>query len=144
MTFRPDPKEKKKKKVSRSSLVKKLDDEFSIFIRTRKLEEGLAECYTCGKNDEWKNMQCGHFQSRKHYATRWDEKNCQVQCVGCNVYRYGEQYKFGLHLDLEYGSNTASELMAKAKETNKIKDFELESKIDYYKKLNKNLQDQNL
>ena len=76
------------KKLTRSKLVKKLDAVFSQYIRLKDADEfGNATCFTCGKVDHWKKLQNGHFQSRKHYATRWDEMNCQVQCVsGCNMY----------------------------------------------------------
>lgn len=143
MAFNPQPKikEKKVKKISRSTLIKNLDTEFSVYIRNRKAKAGLSTCYTCGKQDEWKKLQCGHFQSRKHYATRWDETNCQVQCFSCNVMRYGEQYKFGLFLNAEYGENTAYELMLKTKKEYKIKDFELIDLIEKYKNLNKNFVD---
>ena len=141
MAFNPQLKEKKVKKPSRSSLVKKLDTEFSIFIRTRYSSGGKSVCYTCNKQDDWNKLQCGHFQSRKHYSTRWDEVNCQVQCVGCNVMKYGEQYKFGLFLNAQYGPSTAFDLMNKAKQISKIKDFELEEKIEYYKNINKSFVD---
>jgi hypothetical protein len=131
--------EKKIKKPSRSSLVKKLDSEFSLFIRKRFAKKEIAICYTCGKQDNFKNLQCGHFQSRKHYSTRWDEINCQVQCYSCNVMRYGEQYKFGLNLNSQFGEHTATGLMMKAKTTLKIKDFELIEMIEKYKKLNESL-----
>ena len=32
------------------------------------------------------------LSSRKHYATRWLEMNVAVQCVGCNMFKSGEQY----------------------------------------------------
>jgi hypothetical protein len=134
--FNPQPKVKKQKKTSRSNLIKKLDAEFSIFIRTRFSINGKASCFTCDKVDDWNKLQCGHFQSRKHYSTRWDEINCQVQCVGCNVMKYGEQYKFGIHLDQIYQDGTAIGLLRKAKETFKIKDFEIIEKIEYYKNIN--------
>jgi hypothetical protein len=129
----------KTKKPSRSSLVKKLDTEFSIYIRTRLSKNGLSECVTCGKKDDWKKLQCGHFMSRKHYSTRWNELNCQVQCYACNVMRYGEQYKFGLYLNKIYGSGCAENLEATSRQTLKLKDFELIEKIDYYKNININL-----
>jgi hypothetical protein len=134
--FNPQPKIKKEKKPSRTSLVKKLDTEFSIYIRTRFAVNNISTCFTCKKKDEWKKLQCGHFQSRKHYSTRWDETNCQVQCYGCNVMKNGEQYKFGLYLNSMFGEETAFNLMQKAKETLKIKDYELIEKINYYKNKN--------
>ncbi len=125
----------KRKKLSRSKIVKKLDSVFSKYIRQRNAINGVAECFTCGKKDDWKKLQCGHFQSRKFYSTRWDEINCQVQCAGCNVFRYGEQFKFSVHLDQQYGPNTSSRLETKAKEILKISMPELEDMIKKYQNL---------
>ena len=121
------------KKVSRSKLVKKLDTVFSQYIRLKNSVDGKATCFTCGKVDEWKKLQCGHFQSRKHYSTRWDEINCQVQCAGCNVFKYGEQYKFSVNLDAKYGKGTAERLHIKAQQIIKISNIELEEMIKNYK-----------
>jgi len=129
----------KRKKRSRSKVVSLLDTEFSKYIRNRKSKNGIAKCYTCGKKDHWKKLQAGHFQSRKHYSTRWDSINVQVQCAGCNIFRSGEQFKFGKILDLEYGIGTADELHHKASQTVKYSTAELLEMLDYYKKLNKSL-----
>ena len=94
------------KKLTRSKLIKKLDKVFSLYIRQRYAKNEIAQCFTCGKKDHYKKLQCGHFQSRKYYSTRWDEINCQVQCAGCNVFKYGEQFVFGKNLDLEYGARS--------------------------------------
>lgn len=123
------------KKISRKNIIKRLDNVFSEFIRLRYANaHGIAKCYTCGKEDHWKKLQCGHFQSRKHYSTRWEELNCQVQCSACNVFRYGEQYKFGINLDKEFGEGTAEFLNKKSKEIVKFSNQELLEKIEYYKK----------
>ena len=124
-----------RKKLTRSKLVKKLDTVFSQYIRLKDSKNETAICFTCGKEDHWKKLQNGHFQSRKHYSTRWNEINCQVQCAGCNVFRYGEQYKFSLALDQKYGSGTAEMLLIRAKQILKISDFELEDLIIRYKNL---------
>ena len=123
------------KKVSRSKLVKKLDTIFSQYIRLKNSVNEKATCFTCGKVDHWKKLQNGHFQSRKHYSTRWDEVNCQVQCAGCNVFKYGEQYKFSVNLDAKYGEGTAEDLSIKAQQILKISNFELEEMIKKYKSL---------
>jgi hypothetical protein len=124
-------------KTKRKSLIDKLDKEFSIFIRNRYAKNGLAKCVTCGSIKEVKQLQCGHFMSRKHYSTRWDEDNCQVQCYTCNVMRYGEQYKFGLYLNAAYNKDKAEELLIKSKQTLKLSDADLEEMLDKYKILNK-------
>ena len=125
----------KRKKLSRSKVVKKLDSIFSKYIRQRNAINGVAECFTCGKRDDWKKLQCGHFQSRRFYATRWDETNCQVQCAGCNVFRYGEQFKFSVNLDSRFGNGTSARLETKAKEILKISTHELEDMIKKYQEL---------
>jgi hypothetical protein len=119
----------------RSTLVKKADAIFSQYIRKRYADNnGIAECFTCGKKDYWKSLQCGHFMSRKHYSTRWDEKNCQVQCAGCNVFRWGEQFKFGRNLDIKLGKGTADSLEQKSRQILKYNNIELIELIEHYKK----------
>ena len=84
-------------------------------------------------------MQNGHFQSRSFLATRFDEVNCQPQCVGCNMFKQGEQYKFALNIDAKYGDGTAQELQFLAKTTLKITRVEYSEKISYYKEAVNNL-----
>jgi len=72
-----------------SKLKKELDKWFSLYIRLRDANEyGYTQCFTCGKVGHYKTggMQNGHFQSRKHLSTRFDEDNCQVQCIKCNMF----------------------------------------------------------
>ena len=121
------------KKPSRSKVIKQLDAVFSQYIRQRDAVNEIATCFTCGKRDHWKRLQNGHFQSRKHYSTRWDETNCQVQCAGCNVFKYGEQFIFGQNLDIKYGLGTSNDLYIKAKKTVKISTVELQEMIKDYK-----------
>lgn len=124
------------RKVSRKGLVKKLDTIFSIYIRLRKAnKQGIVTCYTCGKQDYYKKMQCGHFMSRKHYSTRWEEFNCQVQCYSCNVMKYGEQYKYGLELKKEYGEDLPEELLTMSRQIVKFSNDDLLDMINRYKQL---------
>ena len=121
------------KKLTRSKIVKKLDAVFSQYIRQKNALNEIATCFTCGKQDHWKKLQNGHFQSRRFYSTRWDEQNCQVQCAGCNVFKYGEQFVFGRKLDEKYGEGTAEALYFRAKKTVKISTNELIDLINRYK-----------
>jgi hypothetical protein len=116
------------KKPSRKTIITKLDNIFSQYIRLRYSKNEISECVTCGKQDHWKKMQNGHFISRKHYATRWDEDNCQVQCSGCNVFRYGEQYLFSKYL----GVDLSEELLMKSRKIQKFTDNELLEMIELY------------
>ena len=127
-----------------SKLKKELDKWFSLFIRLRSANEyGMVQCFTCGIVRGYKDgMQNGHFQSRKHMATRFHEDNCQVQCIKCNMYSQGEQYKFGLALDAKYGEGTAEELEYLARTIHKVSRVEYEEQISYYKNLVENLKEE--
>ena len=117
-----------------SKLKKKLDVLFSQYIRRRNADHlGRVKCFTCGIEKHWKEQQAGHFQSRSHHSTRWDEVNVQVQCVKCNMYRQGEQYKFGMYLDQMFGDGTAEELEHRAKTIVKLNRVDYEEAIERYK-----------
>jgi hypothetical protein len=72
--------------------------------------------------------------SRKHYSIRWDERNVKPQCKSCNLFRYGEQYKYSLYL----GNNLSKKLLEKSRELRKFTNIELEEMIaDYSDRLKK-------
>ena len=133
-------------KKSVSKLKKELDSIFSKYIRLRdSTDMGVAQCFTCGKIDHYKKLQNGHFQSRRHHATRWDETNCQVQCVKCNMFEQGMQWQFGLKLDSKYGLGTAEELEYQSKQTIKMTRIDYVEEISYYKELvNKLIKEKNI
>lgn len=117
------------KKLSRSKLVKKLDTVFSKYIRISSADKnGYCTCVTCGVVKHWKEIQAGHFMSRKHYSTRWDEDNVKIQCVSCNVFRYGEQFLFSKYL----GNKLSEDLLAKSRNIIKFTNVELEEMISQY------------
>ncbi len=123
-----------------SKLKKKLDALFSQYIRRRNADHlGRVKCFTCGVDKHWKEQQAGHFQSRSHHSTRWDEVNVQVQCVKCNMFRQGEQYKFGMYLDQKYGEGTAEELEIRSKTIVKLNRTDYEEAIERYKQKIKEL-----
>ena len=124
-----------------NKLKKELDTIFSLYIRLRDAtDEGMVQCFTCGKVAHYKTgMQNGHFQSRRHLATRFDEINCQVQCVGCNMFKSGEQFKFHLNLNAKYGEDTSINLQHKAMQSVKITRVEYQDYISYYKEAVENL-----
>lgn len=87
-----------------SKLKKELDSIFSKYIRVRNADKsGSVRCYTCGKRAHWKEMHCGHYISRVHSSTRWNEINCQVQCPGCNLFKQGAADEFAIKLIKDYG-----------------------------------------
>tara|TARA_R110002073_G_scaffold292420_1_gene457710 strand:+ start:195 stop:584 length:390 start_codon:yes stop_codon:yes gene_type:complete len=119
----------KSKKPTRSKLVKKLDILFSQYVRLSNADSrGMCTCVTCNNQYHWKNIQAGHFMSRKHYSTRWDIRNVKPQCVGCNMFKSGEQYKYSIFL----GTELANELYLQSNEIVKFTNNEIEEMIDRY------------
>lgn len=123
------------KKPTRSKLVKKLDTVFSQYIRLSNADNnGYCTCVTCNKTFFWKEIQAGHFMSRKHYSTRWDERNVKPQCVRCNIYNQGEGYLYSLYL----GDKLSKKLLEESRELRKFTNIELEEMIaDYSERVKK-------
>lgn len=122
-----------KKVKTKKQLKKELDKVFSLYIRQRPADRnGMVKCFTCGKINHWKKMQCGHFMSRRHTATRWDEKNTACQCVQCNIFYEGNKYKFGKFINEKYGEGTAEMLEIKAHNKCRMGRFEYEILILEY------------
>ena len=121
-----------KTKKSRKNLIVALDRVFSKYIRTKYLRDNFVECVTCNRKYPINKIQAGHFMSRKHYSTRWDEDNVFPQCYGCNVMQQGQQYLFSKFIDNKYGEGYSDVLLFKSREITKFADFELEEMIKDY------------
>lgn len=123
------------KKPKISTLKKKADTLFSIYIRLRYAnDEGYVTCYTCGNTHFWKEIQCGHFVRRTHLSTRWKSKNARPQCMACNVWRRGHYDVFSLRLVEECGVGILEEL-------NRLKNEVCKMGIPAYKELIEKLKD---
>lgn len=135
--FRPGSKKPKKQVSPRKPKLKPLnklkkdaDKYFSIYVRLRDSDQfGMSECITCGVKKHWKELQNGHFVSRRVMALRYDELNCHAQCYSCNVMRYGEQYQYAKNIDMKYGDGTARSLHDRRHDTHKFSREELEAII---------------
>jgi hypothetical protein len=75
--------------MAKKKTIAKLVDEAAVLLQ--KLvrmkaanSDGYASCVTCGVNKHWKELQGGHFISRKYTATKIMEENIHPQCYGCN------------------------------------------------------------
>lgn len=106
---------------------------FSLFIRLRDTKDGYGKCCTCGKLIHYKDGHAGHFISRRHLNTKYDEKNVALQCVGCNTYQQGRQYEFSIYVDKRWGKGTAEELLVKSRQLKKMTEFEVKELIKEYK-----------
>ena len=58
----------------------------SRYIRLRDTDKNqLTSCITCGKKNHPKDVDAGHFISRTHNSTLFDERNIFAQCKFCNA-----------------------------------------------------------
>ena len=121
--------------MTKKKLSKKLDVIFSKYIRWYYADaNGYVECYTCGVTKPVKEMQCGHFQSRRHYATRWHTDNCKPQCVKCNMFMQGNIWIYGNKLKAEIGNVKFNELIQLSNTTVKYTQQDYLDMLEYYKK----------
>jgi hypothetical protein len=121
------------KAKSVAQLKKLADKYFSQMIRyrdgERRTDGWWSECITCSEWKPLKQMQAGHFVSRRVNSLRFDETNVNSQCPICNVFKYGEQYLYSKALDMKYGDGIAESLMNRRFETHKFTITELEEII---------------
>ena len=69
-------------------------------------------CFTCGRTDQV--LEVGHFVPRRYKATRWDLRNCHLQCIECNRMKGGNLEVYAKKL-----GDTASELWKIARSNQK-------------------------
>ena len=122
----------------------KADKEFSMYIRRRDADShtGRANCCTCGKNEHWSDMDCGHWVSRSVMVARFNPKNAHAQCRECNRFKDGEYEKHRTHIIRQYGWLVMDDLESNSKKSDK--DFRpsidwLLSQMKMYRTLNKKL-----
>ena len=134
-------KPKKKSSPSLSTLVDRLDTVFSRYIRLRDaMPSGMFRCISCGKIKPIEQADCGHFHSRTHMSTRFDEDNCHAECRYCNRFSADHIIGYRENLIKKIGEQRFKLLDIKAHETKKWSHFELEQLAKYYRALVQNLQ----
>lgn len=122
-----------KTKNSQAALIRKLDKVFSLYIRLRDvMPSGFVRCISCGKIKRFDDVDCGHFHSRTHMATRFDEDNCHAECRGCNRFSADHLIGYQRNLIQKIGRSRFDLLNIKAHSTKHYMDFELEEKIKHY------------
>lgn len=112
---------------TQAQLKKELDKWFSLYIRNKYPKR----CFTCGKSGV--ALQCGHFVPRQYLVTRWEEKNCRPQCVGCNIFGNGKVLDFEDNLVKELGREEVEALKAARHQIMKVDSTWYLSQIVYYK-----------
>jgi hypothetical protein len=116
--------------------MRKADDAFSLYIRTRDSQEyeGRAfRCISCGRVLSIDQADCGHYVNRGHMSLRFSESNCHNQCRYCNRFKEGNIQDYRKGLIQKIGLQKVELLEAQKNITNKISNFELEILAKHYK-----------
>lgn len=122
------------KEKRKPDLVKKLDKVFSQYIRLRDvMPSGFFKCISCGKIKPFAEADCGHYHSRTHMATRFEEDNCHCECKGCNRFSADHLIGYRENLITKIGFSRVERLNVLAHSQKHWLDCELEEKIAYYK-----------
>lgn len=129
--------EKKKAKagLSKPALIRKLDKVFSEFIRLRDTKAWnfqYGQCISCGRVLPWAKLQCGHYYSRIKMNTRFDEYNCNAECVSCNIYSADHLIGYRKNLVKKIGEKAVDMLDVRAHQTKNYSLFELQMLIKHY------------
>jgi hypothetical protein len=124
------PKTKRSKRGDKKS---KLDAVFSKYIRLRDSVNGLCTCCTCGQVNAIANTDAGHFISRNHLSTRYNQHNVNAQCQRCNRFLSGNQFEHSRYIDKKYGIGTAEKLLRLSKLPCKYCDLWYDEHIKYYR-----------
>lgn len=99
------------KPASLSALHTRLDTLVSQIVRLRD-----RYCRTCHIAVEFNadglpvTLTCSHFIRRGHHSVRWDLRNCNCQCMGCNQYNDRDPKPYRIFMLEKYGKKVVAEL----------------------------------
>ena len=118
-----------------SKLEASLDKAYSEYIRLKAADDnGYIQCITCGVIRKWNDgMHNGHYISRAEKATRFNDTNCQCQCLHCNNFREGKKHIFRQRLVEKYGEDEVKKLEQLSQVKGGYKSFDLKILIPEYR-----------
>jgi hypothetical protein len=119
-------------KPTRRSLIRRIDQAFSRYIRQSHAVGGWVDCVTCGLRLPWEDSQAGHFVKRGHHATRWDERNVAPQCPRCNLYLDGAQDEFAAYIIRTHGTDALDDLLRLKRTEKRWRMHELRDLLEHY------------
>lgn len=110
---------------SRKWLIAELDRLTSIIVRKRD-----GRCVTCGSVQ---GLQCSHFYSRRYLAIRFDLRNCNAMCAGCNRRHNRDRKLYERYMLEAYGPGVVAELDCLRMSLEKVMDEKLSEMLQRYK-----------
>lgn len=133
------------KKKSIKSLKNRAWKYMSLWVRRSNANEyGIVNCFTCGSQHMWKDIQGGHFIHGHYKQTFLEQDNVHPQCVQCNKWKSGNLDVYAERLRLKIGDDMMEELRALSKDQWKPSREYYEEKISYYKGLVNSLDERTL
>ena len=96
---------------------------------------GAFRCISCGQFKRIEQADCGHFHSRKHMATRFDERNAHAECRACNRFSADHLIKYQENLIRLIGEEEFDRLNIRAKSVKQWSETDLKELAKYYKAL---------
>lgn len=126
---------KKKRKVSLSSLRKKLWKLKSEFNRRKDADpDGMVKCISCPEVKHWKDFDAGHFRPGSLGLATWIcDKNIHCQCFYCNKVLQGNAIPYEKALIARYGQEEVDAIYALKGVSMKLTASDYEEKIEEYK-----------
>lgn len=119
--------ERRPEEGSRKWLVAELDRLTSVIVRKRD-----KRCVTCGATQ---GLQCSHFYSRRYLSVRFDLRNCNAMCAGCNRRHNRDSKPYERYMQKKYGAAVITELDGLRMGLGKVTDEELGEMLAQYKAL---------
>jgi hypothetical protein len=130
----------KKGKTELQEAEEKLWKWFSLFIRLRDSDkQGIGKCFTCGRLKHFREADCGHGIGRQYKATKYDERNNNLQCKFCNGLNEGQKDVYAHNVDVKYGKNTWDKLTVQSRGISKRGVYDYQVMAEHYEKEAKKL-----
>lgn len=98
-------------RITLSELLSQAEKVFNAWIRKRDtFPDRTFKCISCGQYFSNKEMDAGHFKSKKYAATRFHELNVNGQCVSCNRMKDGNEKLYRINLIYKIGLEKVEEI----------------------------------
>ncbi len=110
---------------SRKWLIAELDRYTSLIVRGRD-----GRCVTCGSVQ---NLQCSHFYSRRYLSIRFDLRNCNAMCAGCNRKHNRDRRPYERYMLKTCGVSVIAELDRLRLGLEKVPDEDLSEALQQYR-----------
>ena len=114
---------------SRRWLVAELDRYTSLIVRRRD-----GRCVTCGT---LQRLQCSHFYSRRYLSMRFDLRNCNAMCAGCNRRHNRDRRPYERYMLKKYGPGVVADLDSLRMSLEKVTGAELRAMLEDYRMIAK-------